>query len=265
MIHNTAIIHPSAKIAKDVEIGPYAIIGENTIIKSGVKIDSGAIVENAEIGENCQIYSYAVIGTAPQSIKYKNEPTKLILGSDCIVREFVTLNRGTDASGKTIIGSNCYFMAYSHIAHDCIVGNNVTFANVATIGGHVEVGDNAFLGGIVVVHQFCRIGKFAMLGGGTGTSQDILPFTMVVGPGHRTVVMGLNLVGIRRDPKVKDALEDIKSAYRTLFFSKIPLKEALNQLEVMNLHQEVKEMIDFIKTSKRGFCKPNRFNKEEQL
>lgn len=153
-------------------------------------------------------------------------------------------------------------MSYSHVAHDCVVGNNVIFANAAGIAGHVEVGDNAFLGGMVAVHQFCRIGKLAMVGGGTMTDQDILPFTMVTGY-RPTVVMGLNLIGMKRNPKVKDALENIKSAYKMLFFCGIPLQEALSKLESMNPHQEVKEMINFIKTSKRGFCRPNRRHKEE--
>ena len=262
MIHNTAIIHPSAKISKNVEIGPYAIIGENTVIGPGTKIGSHAVVECSEIGVNCVIFSHAALGTAPQDLKYKNEPTKLIMGSNCAVREFVTLNRGTSASGKTVIGSNCLFMAYSHVAHDCRIGNNVIMANAATLGGHVEVGDNAFLGGLVAVHQFCRVGRLAMLAGGAMVSQDVIPFTQV--HGNRAKITGLNLVGIRRNPGLKDSLEEIKSAYRVLFLSGIPMQEALDQLEATNPKAEVKEMIDFIHSSKRGFCRPGRKESEEE-
>ena len=261
MIHNTAIIHPTAKISKNVEIGPYAIIGENTVIGTGTRIGPHAIVECAEIGDNCVIFSHAAVGTAPQDLKYKNEPTKLIIGSNCSVREFVTLNRGTTASGQTVIGSNCLFMAYSHVAHDCRIGNRVIMANAATLGGHVTVGDNAFLGGLVAVHQFSRIGRLAMLAGGAMVSQDVIPFTQV--HGNRAKLAGLNLVGIRRNPELKDALEDIKSAYRTLFLTGIPMQEALDQLEASNLRPEVKEMIDFIHSSKRGFCRPSRNKAEE--
>ena len=261
MIHNTAIIHPSAKISKNVEIGPYAIIGENTVIGSGTKVGPHAILECAEIGENCVIFSHAAVGTAPQDLKYKNEPTKLIMGSNCAVREFTTLNRGTSASGKTEIGSNCLFMAYTHVAHDCRIGNRVIMANAATLGGHVEVGDNAFLGGLVAVHQFCRVGRLAMLAGGAMVSQDVIPFTQV--HGNRAKIAGLNLVGIRRTPELKDALEDIKSAYRVMFLSGIPMQEALDQLEATNPRAEVKEMIDFIHSSKRGYCRPSRKESEE--
>lgn len=256
MIHKTAIIHPSAKIADGVNIGPYSVIGENTVISSGAVIDSGAVVEHAEIGENCRIFSNAAVGTAPQDLKYKGEPSKLIMGANCSVREFVTLNRGTSASGKTVIGSNCLFMAYSHVAHDCRIGNNVIFANSATLGGHVEVGDNAVLGGIVAVHQFCRVGRLAMLAGGAMVSQDVIPFTQV--HGNRAKLTGLNLVGLRRHPLLKDALEDIKSAYRTLFLSGIPIQEAIDQIAALNPRAEVKEIIDFIQSSKRGFCRPER-------
>ena len=262
MIHPSAIVHRSARIAADVDIGPYAVIGENVAIGSGTVIGPSAIVECSEIGENCKIFSHAAVGTAPQDLKYKNEPTKLILGSNCMVREFTTLNRGTTASGKTEIGSNCLFMAYSHVAHDCRIGNGVIMANAATLGGHVEVGDNAFLGGIVAVHQFCRIGRLAMLAGGAMVSQDVIPFTQA--HGNRAKLTGLNLVGIRRHPLVREALEDIKSAYRILFLSGIPMQEALDQLEASNPRAEVKEIIDFIHSSKRGFCRPGRKDEGEE-
>ncbi len=264
MIHKSAIIHPTAKIAEGVEIGPFAIIGENTILGKGTKVGAHAVVEYAEIAENCTVFSHAAIGGMPQDLKYKGEPTKIIIGPNCSIREFTTLNRGTVASGKTVIGANCLLMAYTHVAHDCRIGNNVIFANAATLGGHVEVGDGAVIGGIVAIHQFSRIGRLAMLAGGAMVSQDVIPFTQV--HGNRARLTGLNLVGLRRNPVLKEALEDIKSAYRVLFLSGIPLQEAIDQIAASNPRPEVKEMIDFISNSKRGFCRPTRKeNSEEEV
>jgi UDP-N-acetylglucosamine acyltransferase len=254
MIHETAIVHPKAAIGKDVVIGPYAVIGEGAVIGDGVRIESHAVIENADIGEKCHIFSHAAVGTAPQDLKYKGEPTRLILGARTMVREFVTLNRGTVAHGKTVIGSDCLFMAYSHVAHDCVVGNNVITANCATLGGHVEVGDFAFLGGISAVHQFVKIGKLAMIGGGSMVSQDILPFVQT--QGDRARLVGLNLVGLRRRGYKAGMIEEIKTAYRTLFLSGLPMEEALDQLEASNPCTDVRDMIDFIHASKRGIARP---------
>jgi UDP-N-acetylglucosamine acyltransferase len=256
MIHATAIIHPDAKIAPDAEIGPYTVIGENTIIRSGVKIGSHAMVEFAEIGENCKIFSHACVGTAPQDLKFKNETTGIIIGPNCMVREFTTLNRGTTATGKTIIGANCLIMAYCHVAHDCVVGNNVIMSNAATLAGHVVVDDNAVISALVAVHQFTHIGKLVMLGGGSMVSQDLLPFTQA--QGDRARLIGLNLVGLKRRSYSRETIEEIKSAYRVLFMSGLPMQEALDQLEAGGPKGEVREMIDFIHSSKRGICRPVR-------
>ena len=263
MIHNTAIVHPSAKIAKDVEIGPYSIIGENAVIGKGTKIGAHAVVEYAEIGEGCNIFSHAAVGTPPQDLKYNNEPTKIIVGSNCLIREFVTLNRGTTASGKTVIGNNCLFMAYAHVAHDCIVGNNVIMANAATLGGHAEVGEYAVLSALMAVHQFTRIGRLAMIGGGAMVSQDILPFAQA--QGDRARLAGLNLVGMKRRGFAPSTIEEIKSAYRTLFLSGLPMDEALDQLEATTPGGEVREMIAFIHNSKRGICRPLRKEITEEM
>jgi UDP-N-acetylglucosamine acyltransferase len=256
MIHTTAIVHPDARIAKDVAIGPYTVIGESVILKEGTSIGSHTVIECAEIGENCRIFSHAAVGTAPQDLKYRDEPTKLILGPRSTVREYTTLNRGTGANGQTVIGADCLFMAYTHVAHDCVIGNNVIMANCATLGGHVEVGDNAFLGGITAIHQFNKIGKLAMIGGGSMVSQDILPFVQT--QGDRARLVGLNLVGLRRKGYKADTIEDIKTAYRILFLSGLPMEEALDQLEAANPGAEIREMIEFIHASKRGICRPLR-------
>lgn len=263
MIHPTAIIDKNARIAEGVEIGPYVVIGENTVIGAGTKISSHAVIECAEIGENCRIFSHAAIGTAPQDLKYKGEPTKLILGNGCTVREYATLNRGSAASGKTVIGADCLFMAYTHVAHDCIVGDGVIAANAATLGGHVEVGEHAVLSSLIAVHQFTKIGKLAMVGGGAMVSLDILPFTQA--QGDRAKLVGLNLVGLKRKGYSNSAIEDIKSAYRTLFLSGLTLEEAVDQLEASSPAKEVRGMIDFIHSSKRGICRPGRKETAEEV
>ena len=263
MIHSTAVIHANARIGDNVEIGPYAVIGDHTVIGSGSKIGAHAFVEYADIGENCSLFNHASVGAAPQDLKYKNELTKLILGPRCTVREFVTLNRGTTAHEKTVIGSDCLFMAYTHVAHDCIIGNNVIMANVATLGGHVEIGDNAFLGGMSAVHQFCRIGKLAMIGGGSMVSQDILPFVQT--HGDRARLVGLNLVGLKRREYKTETIEEIKSAYRILFLSGLPMEEALDQVEAANPGEEVRQMVAFIHSSKRGIVRPAKKENNEEV
>jgi UDP-N-acetylglucosamine acyltransferase len=262
MIHSTAIIHPNARIAQDAEIGPYTIVGDGAVISAGCRVGAHAVIEHAELGNNCTIFSQAAVGTAPQDLKYRNEPTKLVMGDNCMVREFVTLNRGTAAHGKTIIGSNCLFMAYTHVAHDCSVGNNVIMANLATLGGHVEVGDYAFLGGNAMVHQFCKIGKLSMLGGGAKVSLDILPYTRA--QGDRAKLRGLNIVGMKRCNLTTQAIQEVKTAYHTLFLAGNTMEEALDQLEALGTGTELREFIDFIHASKRGICRPSKQKTDEE-
>ncbi|OGS17822.1 MAG: acyl-[acyl-carrier-protein]--UDP-N-acetylglucosamine O-acyltransferase [Elusimicrobia bacterium RIFOXYA2_FULL_50_26] len=262
MIHSTAIIHKSAHIADDVEIGPYAVIGDGTVIAKGCTVGPHALVEFTEIGENCRIHGHAAVGTPPQDLKYKGERTKLILGAGTTVREFAQLNRGTEASGRTIIGNDCLIMAFAHVAHDCIIGNNVIIVNSTAIGGHAEIGDNAVLGGLAAVHQFTRVGKLAMVGGGTMVTLDIMPFAQA--QGDRAKLFGLNLVGLKRKGFAPNVIEEIKSAYRILFTSGLPQDEALDQLEATGPGKEVREMIEFIHNSKRGVCRPARKEAAEE-
>ncbi|MFH1541242.1 MAG: acyl-ACP--UDP-N-acetylglucosamine O-acyltransferase [Elusimicrobiota bacterium] len=261
MIHPTAIIDESAKIEKNVEIGPYAIIGKNTILSSGVSVGAFTVIEYAKIGKNCKIFSSAFIGVAPQDLKYQNEPTEVIIGDNCIIRECVTISRGTLAHGHglTKIGSNCLFMTYSHVAHDCIVGDNVIMANCATLAGHVEIEDFVVIGGLVAIHQFVKIGRFSMLGGGAMVVLDIPPFCQA--QGDRAKLVGLNLIGIKRHGFTEKQIRDIKSAYKTIFISDITVAEAVDQLEASKPLKEVKEFIDFIKNSKRGITRPGRMPK----
>ncbi|MEW6558062.1 MAG: acyl-ACP--UDP-N-acetylglucosamine O-acyltransferase [Elusimicrobiota bacterium] len=256
MIHPTAIIDKSAEIEKDVEISPYVFIGKDVKIRSGTAIGTFSVIEYAEIGKNCKIFSSAFIGTAPQDLKYKNEPTKIIIGDNCIVRENVTLNRGTPAHGLTEIGDNCLFMAYSHVAHDCIVGNGVVFANCVTLGGHVEIGDFSIIGGLAAIHQFVRIGRFAMLGGGAMVVLDVPPFCQA--QGDRAKLVGLNIVGLKRHGFTEKQISDIKSVYKTVFTSGLTVAEAIDQLVTSNPSKEVNEFVDFIKNSKRGITRPGK-------
>ena len=255
MIHSSAIIDKSAKIEKGVEIGPYAVIGKNTTIKTGTKVGAHSVIEYAEIGKNCRIFSSAFIGVAPQDLKYKDEPTKIILGDGCLVRECVTLSRGTAAHGLTEIGSNCMFQAYSHVGHDCVVGDGVIMSNAATLAGHVEIGDHAIISGLVAVHQFVRIGRFTMISGGAMVTLDVPHFC--VAQGDRAKLFGLNAIGLKRNGFNDIQIKAIKSAYKTVFLSGMTVQEAVKKLELSNPSAEAKEFIEFIKNSKRGIVRPS--------
>lgn len=261
-IHPTAVIHPDARIASDVEIGPYAVIGEDVSIGAGTSIGPHAVVEFAEIGRNCRLHASCFVGTAPQDLKYKGERTRLVLGDGCIVRECATLNRGTAAAGVTRIGKNCLFMAYSHVAHDCVLGDGVILANCAALAGHVEVADRAVIGGLAAVHQFVRIGRLAMVGGGAKVAQDVPPFLMV--QGDRARITGINAVGIRRAGLDGKILDELKWAYRTLFLSGVTLAEALDQTEASGPGPEVLELVRFIRDSRRGICGRRRKTGDEE-
>ncbi|MBI4668552.1 MAG: acyl-ACP--UDP-N-acetylglucosamine O-acyltransferase [Elusimicrobia bacterium] len=254
MIHPTAIIHPTAQLDKDVKIGPYAVIGENVVVAQGTSVGAHAFIEFASIGKDCLISPHAFIGTPPQDVKYKSEPTRLILGDKCIVRECVTLNRGTMADGGegiTRIGNSCFFMAYSHVAHDCVVGNNVVLINCAALAGHVTVEDNVMFGGLSAAHQFVRIGRLTMVGGATGVERDAPPFSMI--EGNRGRIVGINIIGLRRNGFNKDQVVNIKKAFDLLFRSGQTLAEALNFFEKTAPGPELKPLLDFLKApSKRG-------------
>lgn len=254
-IHPTAILHESAQIAPGVDIGPYAVIGEEVILRAGTRVGPNAVVEFADVGEGCEIHAGAFVGTAPQDLKYRGERTQLILGPRCIVRECVTLNRGTAASGVTRIGARCLFMAYSHVAHDCVIGSDVIVANSVAIAGHVEVQDMAVIGGMVGLHQFVRVGKLAMIGAGAMVPLDIPPFTMAWG--DRARLRGLNLVGLKRRGYSPEDIAALKKAYRLLFHTGLPLKQALEKLTTQHpAAGPVQELMQFIYSTNRGICRP---------
>jgi len=255
LIHKTAIIDKDAKIEESVEIGPYTIIGGNVKIGKNTKIGPHSFLENCEIGENCKISNSVSIGNEPQDLRFKGNLTKVIIGNNCIIREFTTIHRGSHTD-LTRLGDNCYIMAYSHIAHDCIVGNDVIMANCATLAGHVTVEDGAILGGLVAVHQFCRIGKLAMIGGGAMVSKDVPPFT--IASGDRARLYGINVVGLKRRGFDNTKIRNIQRAYRLLFESKLIFSDAFQILQDIhadeNLGPDIQHFIDFIKLSKRGIC-----------
>ena len=253
-VHPTAVVHPTAQIDPTATVGPYAIIGEDSILGPRVTVASHAVIEFAEIGEASRIHAGAYVGTAPQDLKYRGERTKLILGPGCVVRESVTLNRGTAATGVTRIGSRCLFMAYSHVAHDCVIGHEVILANSVAVAGHCEVGDWSVIGGMVGLHQFVRVGKLAMIGAGAMVPLDIPPFALAWG--DRARLSGLNLIGLRRRGYSPEMVKDLKKAFREVFDPSAPIKTHLERLDKEDRTEPVKEFLSFIQQSQRGICRP---------
>lgn len=257
MIHPTAIVDPGAELGRDVSIGPYAIVGPKVVIGDGCTIGAHAMVEShTRLGAGCRISSYASVGAPPQDLKFKGEDTWVEIGDHTIVREFATINRGTvTGGGTTRVGSNSMIMAYVHIAHDCQVGNRVIMANAATLAGHIEIEDGAFIGGLSAVHQFVRIGTLAIVGGMSGIPQDVPPYVKVVGQrqGRNRSLFGLNVIGLQRAGMSPETISTLKKAYRILFRSEAPLKDSLDRAEAeVEPIPEVRRLIDFVRSSKRG-------------
>ena len=255
MIHTTAIIDKSAIIGQDVQIGPYAVIGENVSIGDGTIVGAHATIEYAKIGQNCKIFSHASIGAAPQDLKYGGEKTIAIIGDGTTIREFATVNRGTSASGQTVVGKNCLIMTCAHVAHDCVLGDNCIIANCCAIAGHVEIGDNVVMGGLTAVHQFVKVGKNVITGGGSMISMDIIPYMQA--QGDRATLFGLNLVGLKRNRVSIKEIENIKHAYKILFMSNLILNDALEKVkEELGMSPYIQEILNFISKSQRGICRP---------
>lgn len=255
-IHKTAIIHPEAKLAEGVTVGPYAVIGPHVTIGENSRVASHCVVEGkTTLGRNCQIFSGAVIGSPPQDKKFKMEDdVSLLIGDNNVIREYVTINPGTVEGGqKTIIGNNNLFMAYSHVAHDCVVGNNCVIANAGTLAGHVTLEDNAVIGGLSAVHQFVRLGRLAIVGGCSKVVQDIPPFSMC--DGHPAKVFNINLVGLKRAKVTPLAVRLLKQAFKLLFHSGLSKTHAIERIEQeITACPEVEHLVFFAKTTKRGLC-----------
>jgi len=257
MIHQTAIVDPKAKISSNVKIGPYTVIGSNVEIGEGSEIQSHvSIIGNTKIGTNNKIHSYASIGNDPQDLKYKGEETKLEIGNNNKIREYVTINPGTiGGGGLTKIGNNCLFMVSSHIAHDCLVGNNVILANNVPLGGHAQIEDDVIIGGNSAVQQFTRIGRSAMIGGMCGVVRDIIPYG--IAHGNRSILQGLNLIGLRRKNIPNNEIMTLNEAYKEIFKDE-NLTQNLKNISIdLKRNELVLEVVTFLeKDKKRPICTP---------
>ena len=257
MIHKTAIIDPKARISSNVVIGAYSVIGanveidENTIIHSHVSISG-----HTKIGKRNKIYPFASIGNDPQDLKFDGEETKLEIGDNNKIREYVTINPGTKGGGGlTRVGNNCLFMVSSHIAHDCIVGDNVILANNVPLGGHAQIEDNVIIGGNSAVQQYTRVGRSAMIGGMCGVVRDVIPYG--IAHGNRSILQGLNLIGLRRKNISNKDIINLSDAYKEIFKNE-NLTENLNNLSKdFKKHELVLEVVNFLeKDKKRPICTP---------
>ena len=257
MIHKSSVIDTNAKISSTVTIGPFCYIGPNVELSDGVELISNVHIEGfTKIGKNTKIYPFAAIGTQPQDLKFKNEKTSLQIGEKNIIREYVTINPGTEGGGsKTIIRNNCLFMISSHIAHDCNIGDNVIIANNVPLGGHVTIEDSVVIGGNSAVQQFTRIGRLAMIGGMTGVLKDVTPFGLSIG--NRNYLQGLNLIGLRRKKYDNKKIIGLDKAYKEIIDSK-NLHENLSKINGEYKDNEIiSEIIRFIeKDKKRPICSP---------
>ena len=252
-IHPTAVVAPGAIVGSDTTVGPYSVIGEGVRIGCGNQIGSHVVIEGrTTIGDFNAVYQFASIGAAPQNLKYQGEDTVLTIGSGNIVREYVTIQPGTEAGGgRTAVGNGNLFMACSHVAHDCIVGNGVRLGNSAALAGHVEVGDGAILSGLSGVHQFVRIGRMAFVSGGAMVAQDVPPFCLV--QGDRAHLVSLNLTGLQRAGMPANEIASLKRAFRALFHGKGTLAERLASIAAhASEFPSAKELAGFVASSKRG-------------
>ena len=250
--HRTALVDPDAQIAEDVTIGPYAIIGAAVVLGPGTRIAAHAVIEGeTRLGAACRVGYGAILGADPQDRKYAGEPTRLEIGSGTVIREYATLHRGTAASGVTRVGSDCFLMAYVHIAHDCHIGDDVTIANAVQLAGHVTIGNHVNIGGLTPVHQFVRVGDHAFVGGGSRVPQDIPPFTRAAGNPLRLV--GINTVGLTRAGVGQETIDALQHAYRLLFNSRLRRADAMERLrrEAVRV-PEVARLLGFVGESERG-------------
>ena len=241
-----------------MQIHPTAIVSKNAVIGAGTKIGAFCVIEgNTSIGKNCEIFTGAVVGSRPQDLKYKGENSFLEIGDNNIIREYCTLNPGTEEGAKTIVGSGNLLMAYSHIAHDCRLGNNCVLANGSTLAGHVTIEDRVVIGGLVAIHQFVRVGALSIIGGCSKVVQDIPPYSTC--DGHPALVYGLNLVGLRRHNVSKDSIVSLDAAFRILFSSGLSIKHALEKVtQEVELTTEVSYLVNFIRNTERGIARSCR-------
>ena len=256
MIHNTALIHPTADIAENVDIGAYAIVDKNVSIGSGTVIKESAVIrENTSLGRNNLIFQFATIGEIPQDLKFKDEKSTCTIGDNNIFREYCSIHRGTKAGiSDTCIGNNNLFMAYTHVAHDCVIVNDCILSNGASLAGHVRVDSNVSLGGFTLVHQFCHIGEYAFSGLGTVISQDVTPYTLIAG--NHAKAYKINSTGLKRKGFDNDTILSLEKCFKLLVKSKKTKKEKENSLKTLSLsNQHTKKFINFIQNSERGITR----------
>jgi len=255
MISPLAYISPEAQIGKDVEIGPFAVVHPNVIIGDGCRIDSNAtICEYTQLGKNCHVFPSAVIGAIPQDLKFNGEESWAVIGDNCVLREFVTIHRGTASRGKTLLSNNNLIMAYCHVAHDCVLGNNIIMSNVTQLAGEVEIDDYAIIGGGTLVHQFSHIGSHVMIQGGSKVNKDIPPFAVVAR--EPIAFCGINSVGLNRRGFTPEQIHTIQEVYRLLYNNGMNTTQALAHIEAtMPQTAERDTIVDFVRKSSRGIVK----------
>jgi UDP-N-acetylglucosamine acyltransferase len=257
-----AYVHPQAKIADNVVIEPFVTIHKNVEIGEGTWIGSNVtIMEGARIGKNCRIFPGAVISAIPQDLKFDGEETTVEIGDNTTIREFVTINRGTKANNKTVVGNNCLLMAYVHVAHDCVIGNNCILANAANLAGHINISDFAIIGGLSAVHQFVNIGQHVMISGGSLVRKDVPPFTKAARDPLSFV--GINSIGLRRRGFSSEKINEIQEIYRIIYLRKLNVSKAIAVIETeMPATPERDEIISFITSSSRGIMKGYNFQEK---
>jgi UDP-N-acetylglucosamine acyltransferase len=261
-VHATAIVDPQARLGAGVEIGPYCMVGADVELGDGVILHSHVVVAGrTRLGARSQIFPFASIGHRPQDLKYAGEPSELIIGSDCMLREHVTMNPGTEGGGMiTRVGDRGLFMMGAHVAHDCQIGDRVIMANNATLGGHVVVEDDAIIGGLSAIHQFVRIGHHAMIGGMSGVEHDVIPYGLATG--ERARLQGLNLVGMKRHGLARADIQTLSEAYARLFGVEDTLAERVERLAAeLGESAGVGDIVAFVRAkSSRALCRPKREN-----
>jgi len=257
-IHPLSVVDPAAQLGANVVIGPFCTVGPHAVLGDGVELIShAAVAGRTTIGARSKVFPFASIGHQPQDLKFHGEPSTLEIGADCLIREGVTMNPGTEGGGMvTKVGDRCTFLANAHVAHDCIVGNDVIFSNNVMLAGHCSVGDFAIIGGGAAVHQFCRIGSHAFIGGMSAVENDVIPYGIAIG--NRAHLAGLNIVGLKRRGFDRDVIHAIRRAYRLLFADEGTLQERMDDVEnEFSAHATVHEIIDFIRQGgNRSVCTP---------
>jgi UDP-N-acetylglucosamine acyltransferase len=247
-IHPTAIVEEGAQIGPGCRIGPFCLVGPQVKLGAGCELISHVVVAgDTTIGARTRIFPFAAIGHPPQDLKYQGEPTRVVIGEECIIRESVTVHPGTKAGNfLTTVGDRCFILAYAHVAHDCRIGNNVVLSNTVMLAGHCHIGDYAILGGGVGIHQFVRVGHHAFIGGMSAIEKDVIPYGMAVG--NRAILAGLNVIGLRRRGFSRDSIHELRRAYRLLFAHEGTLKERMDDVEAMHPdHVTVREILGFIR------------------